>query len=54
MQNLSNYKNLSTAIRMVYFLLVASKTTDKNTSLKDATYFIESIYKLLKSITNEH
>ena len=50
MQNLSDYKKITTAIRMIDFLYVASKTTDKNLPLKEATFFIKNIYELLVSI----
>ena len=51
MSNLSNSEKLETAIRMIHFLLNASKTSDKNLPLKRATEFIENVYQLLLSAT---
>ena len=51
MQNLTNSQKFITAIRMIHFLLNASKTTDRNVPLKDITKFLKGIYELLLSIT---
>ena len=50
MQNLSNSKKLETATHMIYFLLNASKTTDRNVPLKDTTKFLKGVYELLTTI----
>ncbi len=50
MNNLSDFQKLKTARTMFHFLIVASKTTDKNLQLKETTIFLESIYELLASI----
>lgn len=49
MNNSSNSEKLEIAVRMIRFLLNASKTSDKNLPLKKATGFIENVYELLSS-----
>ena len=50
MQMLSNTQKLKTARTMLHFLIVASKTTDKDLALQEVTKFLESIYDLLASV----
>ena len=49
MQN-SDIRQLSVVRNMIYFLLQASKSKDKNLPLKNITIFLESIFEILQMI----
>lgn len=52
MNKLPNEKRILIAKRMLYFIIVASKTTDKKLTLNEARIFLEDIYDLLNFIQN--